>query len=72
MKIRGQWDGPVTSDIVMKWVEMLNEFQIFAVIELIELIVLNGKPLLLLRLFSLMGKWETAPIIALIQLNGTN
>ena len=58
--------------VAMKWDEMWNEIKIFAVIELIELIVLNGKPLLLLRLFSLMGKWETAPIIALIQLNGTN
>ena len=59
MFTRGQWDGHVTLDIAMKWDEKWNEMQISPInelIELIELIALNGKPhLLLLSLFSLLG-----------------
>ena len=78
----------------MKWDEMWNEIQIFALIELIVLIALNGQPVLSLSLLPLLrlmdnlsyqyysyycacsSKWETSPIIelieliALVQLNG--
>ena len=55
----------------MKWDEMWNDICFFAIIELIVLIALNGKPLLLFLLLRFFSKMGIFSIKAPFQVNGT-